>query len=41
LLAENNFEVNLTNLIQGGRDDINKLINRVRNFNQRLGVFAE
>jgi len=24
LLSKNNFEVNLTNLVQGGRDDINK-----------------
>jgi len=37
LLAENNFELNLTNLVQGRRDLINNLITRVGNFNQRLG----
>jgi len=36
LLAKNNFKENLINLVQGGRDNINKFINTARNFNQRL-----
>jgi len=37
LLAENNFEVNLTNLVQGERDFINDLITRAATINKQLG----
>jgi len=36
LLAVNNFELNLTNLVQGGRDLINDLITRAATINKQL-----
>jgi len=41
LLADEDFEVNLTNLVQGGKDFINDLITRTTTINKQLGGFRK